>query len=224
MAIPVPSLFCKCKVARLFQNISALLVNIFAPLSYPRHFATLSLTCRQIAILAILPLLAGCSKMDPLWRIFPPRANRLLAHIWLAQHTDHPTITTHPLPSFFLLRSLISWVTRSCLFQRPSCNAHHGWPPSWHPVYLTFAFSAVYCLLLKLELGDHRILFLIFLVSKVITAMISVIKTIGTLITLTLRNNKTIPYTLCNTHVVDLITVLVINFTINIWWLELGQQ
>ena len=166
MAIPSPSLFCKCKVARLFQNISALPVNIFAPLSYPRHFATLRLTCQQIAILAILPLLAGCSKMDPLWRIFPPRANRLLAHIWLAQHTNHPTITTHPLPSFFLLRSLISWVTRSCLFQRPSCNAHHGWPPSWHPVYLTFAFSAVYCLLLKLELGDHRILFLIFLVSK----------------------------------------------------------
>ena len=220
MAIPVPSLFCKCKVARLFQNISALPVNIFAPLSYPRHFATLRLTCQQIAILAILPLLAGCSKMDPLWRIFPPRANRLLAHIWLAQHTNHPTITTHPLPSFFLLRSLISWVTRSCLFQRPSCNAHHGWPPSWHPVYLTFAFSAVYCLLLKLELGDHRILFLIFLVSKVITAMISVIKTIGTLITLTLRNNKNIPYT----HVVDLNTVLVINFTINIWLLELRQQ
>ena len=134
MAIPVPSLFCKCKVARLFQNISALPVNIFAPLSYPRHFATLRLTCQQIAILAILPLLAGCSKMDPLWRIFPPPANRLLAHIWLAQHTNHPTITTHPLPSFFLLRSLISWVTRSCLFQRPSCNAHYGWPPSWHPV------------------------------------------------------------------------------------------
>ena len=67
-------------------------------------------------------------------------------------------------------------------------------------------------MLLNLELDDHRILFLIFLVSKVITAMISVIKTIGTLITLTLRNNKNIPYT----HVVDLNTVLVINFTINI--------
>ena len=91
---------------------------------------------------AILSAHPGCSKMEPLCRIFP-RLGKEAAEVnpYLTCTTYQPTQpSSTPLPPRLQLFcshcQTISWVTRSCLFQRPSCSAHHGWPPACNPLTL----------------------------------------------------------------------------------------